>query len=101
MEYQYNKEDLQNRLDIVHAKGEKIQKCLEYAIARLGEYHSQGAKGLIVDDAVYDVYTKLESALNTYKSYNNRVVKKIEGKLADMTPPVEEKKISSIPRRSI
>ena len=100
-QYQYNKEDLERRLTIIQEKGEKIQKCLEYAIARLSEYHNQGAKGLIVDDAMYDVYAKLDAALRTYASYNSRVTKKIEGKLADMTPPVEERKISSVPRRSI
>lgn len=100
-QYQYNKEDLEKRLEIVKEKGEKIQKCLEYAIARLSEYHNLGAKGLIVDDAMYDVYAKLDSALRTYTSYNSRVTKKIEGKLADMIPPVEERKPSSVPRRSI
>ena len=99
-QYQYNEDDLRRRLRVVKEKGPKIQKCLEYAIEKLGQYHNQGAKGLIVDDAMYDVYTKLESALKAYTAYNSRVVNKINGKLSDMAPHVEKKQ-SSVPRRSI
>ena len=53
------------------------------------------------DEDIYNKYAKLDAALRTYTSYNSRVTKKIEGKLADMTPPVEERKVSSVPRRSI
>ena len=100
-QYQYTKEDLERRLEVIQEKGEKIRKCLEYAMARLPEYHNGGAKGLIVDDAMYDVYAKLDSALKTYTSYNDRVTKKINAKLADMTPPEPERKASSVPRRKI
>lgn len=98
---QYTKEDLEKRLEIVTAKGEKIQKCLEYALARLVEYHNEGAKGLIVDDAVFDLHAKIEAALDSYKSYNNRVTKKINAKLEDLKPVEKERSSSSIPRRSI
>lgn len=100
-QYNWNKDDLEKRKAIIEDKGERIRKCLEYAIAKLSEYHNQGAKGLIVDDAMYDVYAKLDAALRTYTSYNDRVTKKIEAKINDLTPPVEERKSSSVPRRSI
>lgn len=93
--------DLKARKEIVDKKGEQIQKCLEYAIARLGEYHNQGAKGLIVDDAMYDVYVKMESALKAYTSYNDRVTKKINAKIADMTSSEPPRKTSSVPRRKV
>lgn len=98
---QYTKEDLERRLSVIASKGEKIEKCLEYALARLIEYHNEGAKGLIVDDAVFDLHAKMEAALKSYKSYNNRVTKKINAKLEDMKPAVKERSSSSIPRRSI
>ena len=84
---QYTKEDLERRLSVIASKGEKIEKCLEYALARLVEYHNEGAKGLIVDDAVFDLHAK--------------VTKKINAKLEDMKPAVKERSSSSIPRRSI
>ena len=99
-QFQYTKEDLEKRLEIIAPKGEKIEKCLEYALERLVEYHNQGAKGLIVDDAFFDLYRKIEGALNDYKSYNSRVTKKINAKLEDMKP-VETERSSSVPRRSI
>jgi hypothetical protein len=99
-QFQYTKEDLEQRLNVTSVKGEKIEKCLEYAIARLVEYHNEGAKGLIVDDAFFDLYRKFEGALNDYRSYNNRVTKKINAKLEAMKP-VEKERSSSIPRRSI
>lgn len=99
-QYNWNLEDLERRRDVISQKGEKIQKCLEYAIARLSEYHNQGAKGLIVDDAMYDVYAKLDAALRTYESYNNRVTKKIDAKINELSevPPAPK---SSVPRRKI
>lgn len=97
---QYTKEDLERRLAVIASKGEKIEKCLEYALDRLVEYHNEGAKGLIVDDAVFDLHAKIEAALNSYKIYNNRVTKKINAKLEDMKP-IEKEKSSSVPRRSV
>ena len=101
-QYSYTKEDLEKRLKCVEENGNHIQKCLEYAIQKLTIYHNSGAKGLIVDDAMYDVYTKLNHALDAYISYNNRVTKKINGKLDDMkSTNVQSRATVKVPRRSI
>jgi len=99
-QFQYTKEDLEKRLDIATSKNEKISKCLEYAIDRLVEYHNQAGKGLIVDDAFYDLYSKMQKTMELYKNYNDRITKKITAKLEDMKS-VETEKPSRIPRRSI
>lgn len=102
-QYSYTKEDLEKRLACIQENGKHVQKCLEYAIEKLSVYHNKGAKGLIVDDAMYDVYAKLDAALNAYKSYNDRVEKKINAKLEAFSE--EEKRKSEInsrfPRRNI
>lgn len=100
-QFQYTKDDLERRLSIINENGEKIKKCIEYAIEKLSYYHNNGAKGLIVDDAMYDVYTKFDSALSTFDNYNNRVHSKINAKLEDMKPAENEKPSSNTPRRSI
>ena len=98
---QYTKEDLERRLSVIASKGEKIEKCLEYALARLIEYHNEGARGLVPDDAAYELNAKMETVLKDYRYYNNRVTKKINAKLEDMKPAVKERSSSPIPRRSI
>ena len=97
---QYTKEDLERRLSVIASKGEKIEKCLAYALDRLVEYYNEGARGLVSDAAFYELYGKIESALNKYKSYNNRVTKNINTSIEYMQP-AEKEKSSSVPRRSI
>ena len=99
-QYQYAKKDLEKRLNIVLTKGEKIEKCLVYALDRLVEYHNEGARGLVSDAAFYELYGKIETALNKYKSYNDRVTKNINTSIKYMQP-AEKEKSSSVPRRSI
>ena len=100
-QFQYAKKDLEKRLNIVLTKGEKIEKCLAYALDRLVEYYNEGARGLVPDDAAYELNAKMETVLKDYRYYNNRVTKKINAKLEDMKPAVKERSSSSIPRRSI
>lgn len=101
-QYSYTKEDLENRLSCIKENGKHVQKCLEYAIEKLSVYHNKGAKGLIVDDAMYDVYAKLDAALNAYKSYNDRVEKKINAKLDSINTEEQKRKSDfQFPRRNI
>lgn len=95
----YTKEDLEQRMAEVQKNGTHIKKCLEFAIDKIGEY-KKAINGLIVDDAVFEVYTKLNSALEAYENLNNRVTKKIGAKLEEMQP-VEKERSSSVPRRSV
>lgn len=99
-QYSYTKEDLEKRLACTKENGEHVKKCLEYAIKKLSVYHNQGAKGLIVDDAMYDVYAKLDNALSAFNSYNERVTKKINAKLENF-PNNASTSNSNFPKRTI
>lgn len=95
----YTKEDLENRLAEVQKNGTHIEKCLDFAINKIGEY-KKAINGLIVDDAIFEVYTKLNSALESYEKLNSRVIKKINAKLEEIEPE-EKEKSSRVPRRFV
>ena len=96
---QYTKEDLEKRLSVIKENGNHVKKCLDYALDKLVIYHNEGAKGLIVDEAFFDVYAKMQAALKSYEGYNERITKKINAKLEDLNYK-EKERSSSVPRRS-
>lgn len=103
-QFSYTKENLEKRLECIQENGKHIQKCLEYAIEKLSLYFSDnGIKGLIVDDAMFDLYAKLNGALKTYTDINNRATKKINAKLEDLNIEEQKRKpeIDRFPRRNI
>ena len=59
-QFQYTKEDLEKRLKIIAPKGEKIEKCLEYALERLVEYHKKDLLVFLEDLSIkYLLYKQL------------------------------------------
>ena len=51
---------------------------------------------------MYDVYAKLDAALSAYKSYNDRVEKKINAKLDSINTEEQKRKSDSqFPRRNV
>lgn len=109
---QYSLETLNEKLSVVETNGPKIQKCLEYAMDKLTDYHNDGARGIIVDKAFFELYAKIESALDSYKKYNSRVTYNLKSQIDTLNTsmpdvPEEQQEIkvekerSSIPRRSL
>lgn len=109
---QYTKTVLDKKISVVETNGPKIQKCLEYAMDKLTDYHNEGARGAIVDKAFFELYAKLESALAAYKKYDSRVRTNLASQIdalntaetaAEDVPQEnpQEKEKSSVPRRSL
>lgn len=108
MDTNSSKETLEKKLSIVETTGERIQNSLESAMKDLTDYHNNGARGIIVDIAFFELYAKMESALDAYKKYNSRVVYNIEKQIDESRENDSTKdsstikgSISSVPRRSI
>lgn len=108
---QYTKTVLDKKISVVETNGPKIQKCLEYAMDKLTDYHNEGARGAIVDKAFFELYAKIKSALVAYKKYDSRVRTNLASQIdalntaetaAEDVPQEDpqEKEKSSVPRRS-
>lgn len=103
---------LDKKLSVVETNGPKIQKCLEYAMDKLTDYHNDGARGMIVDKAFFELYAKLESVLDAYKKYDSRVIYNLKSQIDALDTVTnipddtyqennQQKERPSVPRRSL